>query len=460
MSSDAVLDRDGVMAVLERFRAAASELADLPMDMLDIADLFTVLDTVETGRCRVPSVEHRAINEIAERATPEQIGKSLKKVLADRLRIKPGEARRRIADAEMLGPRATITGEPLAALWAATAAGQRTGEINTDHVREIRRFFSQLPCWVDESTRERAERQLADNAAKHRPDELGKLAEKLADCINPDGNFTDEDRARARGVSIGRQDIDGMSPISGWLNPELRAGLDAVLAKWAAPGMCDPADESPTVDGQPSEDRIAADVRSQAHRNHDALNAMCRSVLASRQLGSHRGLPVSIIVTTTLQDLESTAGVADTGGGTWLPMPVVIRMASHARHYLRIYDKHTSRELYLGETKRIATPSQRIVLHAKDRGCSRPGCTAPGYLSEVHHVNEWAVHHRTDIDDLTFVCGPDHRLLDEEGWTTRKNDAGITEWIPPPHLDFGKPRTNGYWHPQRYFRMDSEEDDP
>ena len=27
-------------------------------------------------------------------------------------------------------------------------------------------------------------------------------------------------------------------------------------------------------------------------------------------------------------------------------MPAVIRMASHARHYLRIYDQHTKRDLY------------------------------------------------------------------------------------------------------------------
>jgi hypothetical protein len=99
-------------------------------------------------------------------------------------------------------------------------------------------------------------------------------------------------------------------------------------------------------------------------------------------------------------------------------------------------------------------PVSHLKSHAKDRGCTRPGCTAPGYLSEVHHVDEWAAHHRTDIDTLTFACGPDHRLL-EEGWTTRKNAEGVTKWIPPPHLDFGKPRTNGYWHPERYFRMNS-----
>ena len=80
---------------------------------------------------------------------------------------------------------------------------------------EIRRFFNQLPSWVDESTRARAERDLAEQAAKFRPDELRVLADKLADCLNPDGNFTDEDRAARRGITIGRQQIDGMSPIKG-----------------------------------------------------------------------------------------------------------------------------------------------------------------------------------------------------------------------------------------------------
>ncbi|MBV9515364.1 MAG: HNH endonuclease [Mycobacteriaceae bacterium] len=459
MRSNIGVGPGGVRAVLERYRAAVSELVELRLDALEVPDLFAVLDTTQAERCRVPMAEHQAINRIVEQATPEQIGNSLKKVLADRLRITRSEAGRRIADAEMLGPRSAMTGEPLAPLWTASAAAQRAGEINTDHVREIRRFFTQLPCWVDEATRERAERELAQQAAKVRPDELRVLADKLADCLNPDGNFSDEDRAHRRGVTIGRQGSDGMSPITGWLTPEARAGLDAVLSKWAAPAMCDPADESPTVDGTPSEEAVNADLRSQAQRNHDALAAMCRSVLSSGELGSHHGLPVSIVVSTTLQELESAAGIGGTGGGTWLSMADVIRMASHAHHYLRIYDKHTSRELYLGKTKRIATPAQRIVLHAKDRGCTRPGCTVPGYQCQVHHVDEWAAHRRTDIDTLTFACESDHRLLDEEGWITRKNADGVTEWIPPPQFEFGRPRTNGYWHPERYFRMDNEYDE-
>jgi hypothetical protein len=78
--------------------------------------------------------------------------------------------------------------------------------------------------------------------------------------------------------------------------------------------------------------------------------------------------------------------------------------------------------------------------HAKDRGCTKPGCDAPAYHSQVHHVRGWAATRRTDIDDLALACGIDNRLA-EKGWTTRTNARGETEWLPPPHLDRGQPRT-------------------
>ncbi len=46
------------------------------------------------------------------------------------------------------------------------------------------------------------------------------------------------------------------------MTPEARAGLDAVLSKWAAPGMCNPDDQTPTVDGRPTEEAIERDFRT------------------------------------------------------------------------------------------------------------------------------------------------------------------------------------------------------
>ena len=97
--------------------------------------------------------------------------------------------------------------------------------------------------------------------------------------------------------------------------------------------------------------------------------------------------------------------------------------------------------------------------HSLDRGCTRPGCTAPGYWCQVHHVDGWAAANgETNINELTLTCGPDNRLVEEGGWTTRKRKDGRTEWIPPPHLDTGQSRVNDYHHPERYL-VESDDDD-
>ncbi|MGV1089488.1 MAG: DUF222 domain-containing protein, partial [Mycobacterium sp.] len=157
---------------------------------------------------------------------------------------------------------------------------------------------------------------------------------------------------------------------------------------------------------------------------------------------------VTVIVSATLDQLQAGAGQAVTAGGTLLPIPDLIRMASHAWHYLCVFEQHTERALYLGRTKRIASPDQRIVLYAKNRGCTAPGCDMPGYFCEVHHVEEWADGGLTDIDTLAFGCKPDHKLIKPGGWRTRQRPDGRTEWLPPPGLPFNG-GTNDYHHPER-----------
>jgi hypothetical protein len=162
-----------------------------------------------------------------------------------------------------------------------------------------------------------------------------------------------------------------------------------------------------------------------------------------------------VIVSATLEQLQTGAGVAVTGGGSLLPMRDLIRMASHAWHYLCVFDTHTERPLYLGRSKRIASADQRIVLHNKDRGCTAPGCDVPGYFAEVHHIHEWADGGLTNVDELTFGCKPDHKKIKPGGWRTRKRKDGRTEWLPPPHLPVPG-GTNTYHHPERMLPEDDE----
>jgi hypothetical protein len=449
-------DRDEVEAAFAALDAQVDRVCELSFDALTTPERLRLLQRLETIARRLPVPGHALINQVSEQSDATELGGKLSHALADRLHISRGEAARRVDEAADLGPRRAITGESLPALLTATAAAQRNGALAQAHVGVIRGFLNRLPSAVDLATRHAAEAHLAKLASQYRPDQVAKLADRLTDCLNPDGTYTDEDRGRRRGLALGRQGIDGMSRLSGWLTPEARATLEAVLAKTASPGLCNPDDETPVVDGPPDEDAERRDTRSTAQRNHDGLNAALRAVLASGKLSQHNGLPTTIIVTTTLHDLESAAGKALTGGGSLLPMSDVIRLARHAHQYLAIFDKGKAIALY--HTKRLASPGQRIVLYAKDRGCSAPGCDVPGYSSEVHHVTAYAQCHTTDVNDLTFGCGGHHPLA-ERGWTTRKRKDGTTEWIPPPHLDYSQPRTNTFHHPEKLL-CDEDDDKP
>ena len=175
-------------------------------------------------------------------------------------------------------------------------------------------------------------------------------------------------------------------------------------------------------------------------RQHDALVAIGRNALQSGELGQHNGLPTSIIIRTTLQDLESRAGVGTTGGGTLMPIKDVIRLAGHAHHWLAIFDNATGQALDLFRTKRVASPAQRIMLIARDGGCTKPCCPVPAYGSQVHHaLRDWADDGNTNVNELALACGPDNRLVDKDGWTTTINTHGDVEWIPPPTSTPAKP---------------------
>src|SRR5271166_2328699 len=361
--------REEIVEVFNVVDAGLDRLCELTFDVLTTPERLRALEHLERMARQLRAPQQPLINQLDAQAGEEELGGKLRTALADRLRITKAEAGQRIHEAADLGQRRALTGEPLAPQLSATAAAQRQGLIGEGHVRVIRSFFAHLPAEVDLPTREAAEADLARTAGGYRPDELVNYAQRIMDWLNPDGEFSDEERARKRGITIGQQEHDGMSRISGHLTPEARSALEPVLAKLAAPGACNPDDDTPVIDATPDEDAVRRDTRSQAQRNHDGLLAGLRALVASGDLGRHNGLPVSIVVTTTLKDLQAATGTGFTGGGSLLPMSDLIRMASHANHYLAIFDDGKPLALY--HTKRFASPAQRIMLYAnRCSGCA------------------------------------------------------------------------------------------
>ncbi|AQT79764.1 maturase [Mycolicibacterium litorale] len=434
---------DEALAALE---SAVELLGAADIDGLAGPQRFAVIELLENALRRQVAISHAHITRLERYpgCPPVPI------VLADVLRISRAAARRRVRDAEQLTPRATLIGEPLPPLLPATGAAWGAGKLDGEHVRVIQSFLHDLPTHVGPVEAEKAERSLARHAQNLRPDQLEKVAQRLAMHLNPDGKYSEEDRARKRGfLWCGAQRPDGMSVGRLVATPELRAMIDAVFAKLAAPGGGDSQ--------APSGEAGQADPRGLGQRQHDALTELVRARLGDPKLGRHNGLPVTMIVTTTLQELQAGAGDAVTAGGTLMPMADLIRAAVPSYNYLAVFDGITGQSLWLGRSKRLASADQRVMLLAKYRGCTAPGCTVNGYNSQVHHAaRDWKYGGSTDIDDLTLACKCDNRLVENSGWTTRQLSTGRTEWIPPP----GVPLiggTNSYHHPERLL---ADEDDP
>src|SRR5690348_3690467 len=108
------MSSDRVTAAVAGIRAAADELLRRSFEELTHLELVELLGELETVTWQLPSVGHRVIARLQREASPTELGaKSLGSVLTQRLRISDRDVRRRLHEAEDLGPRTTLNGEAL-----------------------------------------------------------------------------------------------------------------------------------------------------------------------------------------------------------------------------------------------------------------------------------------------------------------------------------------------------------
>src|SRR6516225_1904580 len=400
--------RERIDLALDAIDAAHAVLRDTGSDVVGNDFRVDIAERLETQERTNRGLMYRFFAEIAEPPDGSECIPAVREMLWARLRVTPREIVRRFKLAARIRPRRSLTGPPVQPELPELAAAVEAGAVGEDHIRAVCRSVDVLPASVSPADVAEAERTLVRHARKLDAGVVTRLGHRIADYLNPDGLFTDDDRARRRGLRLGPQGPDGMSRLSGLLDPEARAYFEAIEAA-VRPGRHQPQGAVP-------EQR---DRRTPAQRCHDAVNLGLQAAIASGKLGVHRGHPVTVVATTTLADLNQAArAVVDpsipmpapamTGGGSRLPMRDLIRMATKAIHYLPVFDDHTERPLYLGRQKRLATADQRLICYARDRGCTRPNCLESGYRCEVHHSPDWAQGGRTDADKLFFACGCDH----------------------------------------------------
>jgi hypothetical protein len=76
-----------------------------------------------------------------------------------------------------------------------------------------------------------------------------------------------------------------------------------------------------------------------------------------------------------------------------------------------------------------------MALIARDGGCSFPGCTHPPQWCDRHHILDWILGGRTDLENLTLLCRYHHTHFQQKGWSCRLNPDGLPEWTPPQWID-------------------------
>jgi hypothetical protein len=503
--------------------ASVKALLDADFTMFDTAELLAMQSEREQHARADEAIDHRLQAALMDRATAHEIGgKSWTDVLATRMRLSRKDAAHRVRAADDLGPRHIIGGEVLEPVLPACAAALADGSINSGHITVIRSALKEAAKYLQPAGVTELETVLVEVAAVSTPETLATTAAAALYRFNQNGNSPDL-TAHKRGFRMGRQDADGLTHVSGWVDAELAAYLGTAFDVWAAYGINNPDDAepqhnpvpnpleepAPAIKSEPEPapqpdmapadvldtddlppatdfaeladrfdaftraeaekprpdiDELAAvprDPRSQLQRNHDALKVILRETLMSTRLGQHGGLPVTVVVSTTLAELEAGAGIAVTGTGTLMPMPDLIRLAEHAHHYLVVYRHHTAEPLYMGRSKRLATKAQRLLLYNRDRGCTRPGCTEAANRCQAHHANpSWNNGGLTDAPDLGLGCGPDN-LLAELGWTNRIDPAtGRVHWHPPPLMDTGGDTLNHHFHPEELLPPPEEDGCP
>src|SRR5699024_8397330 len=349
-------DDDGL---LDRLASTARSLAAGDLSRVSEQGLLDALDTIEQVRRALAGAGVEVLARLAEHGTATRSsGTDLPGLLVDRLRLSRREARTRVDAAADLGPRPGLSGPSQPALMPRAADALRAGAISDEHVHQTRWILGQVPPHIGDRDRGHVEHILVGLARQARPEHVRQAGLRLLAHLDPDGTEPSEKaRRRRQFFQLDEPGRDGLSTGRFCISAELRSYIEAVLANYARPGHCDPDDPGHTADGAATaadpnnctgradpapqdgaETAAARDLRTPGQRNHDGLTAALRLLLASGQLGMHRGLPITVVITAELRDLYRAAGLGYTAGGAPVPMREVLRMASHAYHCLAVFD--------------------------------------------------------------------------------------------------------------------------
>jgi hypothetical protein len=239
------------------------------------------------------------------------------------------------------------------------------------------------------------ESTLVEAACEMTPKDLRQLVQHVTDALDGDGGAAHDDSLHARRQLHVWKTIDGLVMSDGIHDPE--SGEIILTA----------------LNAEMERDRCADDPRTLAQRRHDALvNIAQRYLDAGEAPMSHDVRPhVTIVV-----DLEKRAGPGDLLAGAraeaahvgHLSQATLERIACDC-DITRVVTAGKSEILDVGRASRTAVRAQWAALVVRDRHCRAPGCNAPPWRCQAHHLEHWTRGGHTDLANLILLCWRHHR---------------------------------------------------
>lgn len=370
---------------------------DTPLDRLGREEFLDVIRRVETQRRRLAALDQVLIAGVDGRGVAAEVGaRNSNALIRGMLRLSPGEAAARVRAAKTCGPRMAMDGRPLEPLRPAVAAGQRAGVLSVEQSALITRVLDAVPAKIPADVVERVEVTLVEHARRFDPPALSTLARRILDTLDPDGRFADDaEHARQRRLTL-RQNPDGSFDVRGRLLPECGVAWQSVLSSLAAPG-------TDTTRGTDASGAPVRDDRTPTQRRHDGFHEAAMRLLGGGGLPAAGGVTTTIVLTLSLDQLESRTGPVTTGSGGTLTVAQALRLAVDA-NVIPVVFTRTGAILAFGRTRRFATTGQAYAMYARDLRCTFPGCDQPASWCESDHAPPWTDGGRTDTDGMHLTC--------------------------------------------------------
>ncbi|MGQ0843612.1 MAG: DUF222 domain-containing protein [Sporichthyaceae bacterium] len=293
-----------------------------------------------------------------------------------------------------------------------------------------------LPADLDTETMDVCRTTMLEAARKLNAKDLRELGRAMRHAADPDGAEPEDEKvAKLRNAGF-RIHGDGSETLTWRDSIENIAHAKALLA---------------TLDGPQPADDGTRDSHSGPQRRADALALVFSQTLRHGENEKSRGVLPHLHLTVGLECLRNEAGSppAALATGSALTREAVRRLACDCDITPIVVDERGV-PLSVGHTYRTVTAGIWAALVARDGGCVFPGCVAPPWMCEAHHIRHWEDGGPTEVENLALLCGRRHRSVHHRDWVIRLGVDPHPELLPPAHIDPSRePRRNDYWRIQR-----------